>query len=386
MTGLHGGHARVRGNKDVPLRAEDVTVAELLKSAGYTTGLVGKWGLGETASSGAPNKKGFDFFYGFVNQTHAHNSYPTYLWRNDQKVTLKNVLPPDKPTKHGEGVSTEQVEFAPDLFVREAGEFIKQNKDKPFFLYFATTAPHANNEGKQKGMEVPSDEPYAGKDWPAMEKKRAALTTRLDDHVGKLLGLLDELKLADDTLVIFSSDNGPHSEGGSKSTFFKSSGPLRGQKRNLKEGGIRVPFIARWPGKIKAGTSEAVICFWDFLPTAAEIAGASDKLPKNIDGQSIVPALLGKEIKPPEYLYFEFHEKGFDQAIRFGDWKAIRVGFNQPIELYDLKTDLGETKNVGADHPDVIKRAEEIFGKARVDSADFPINKQIKKPAANDQQ
>jgi arylsulfatase A-like enzyme len=379
MTGYHGGHARVRGNKDVPLRPEDVTVAEVLKSVGYHTALVGKWGLGNANSTGVPNKQGFDTFYGYLNQTHAHNYYPEFLWRNEEKVSLKNKLPEGFKTKVGEGVSQVKEQYSHDLFTEEALQYLRsraQPKDQPFFLYLAFTLPHANNEGKQQGMEVPSDTPYSDKDWPQPAKNRAAMVTRLDDGVGKVLATLKELGLEENTLVVFASDNGPHNEGGSKAAFFHSSGTFKGVKRDLYEGGIRVPLIARWPGHIQPNTtSDFVIAFWDFLPTAGELAGATDKLPRDLDGQSIVPTLLGKSQSPHELLYFEFHERGFDQAVRFGDWKAIRIGFGKPLELYDLKGDSGETKNVAAEHPDLIQKAEQYLAQSRTENPDFPINK-----------
>jgi arylsulfatase A-like enzyme len=379
MTGLHGGHMRIRGNKKVPLRAEDFTAAELFKQTGYATALCGKWGLGQHDDEGAPNKHGFDFFFGYADQTHAHNYYSEYLWKNDQKVALPNVVPAAPNWKVGQGVASERKVWSHDLIEAEALKWIRANHQKPFFLYLAITLPHANNEGKQAGMEVPSTAAFAEKDWPAPEKGKAEMIRRMDEGVGAVMGLLKELNVDNNTLVIFASDNGPHNEGGVKSTFFQSSGPLRGTKRDLYEGGIRVPFIARWPGKVPAGvTSDVVTAFWDFLPTAADIAGATDRLPKDLDGRSILPTLLGKEQKPPAYLYFEFHERGFDQAVRFGDWKAVRLGFGQPIELYDLKSDLGETKNVAAARPDVVKQAEALMASARSDSADFPVDKRVR--------
>ncbi|HYE19196.1 MAG TPA: arylsulfatase [Tepidisphaeraceae bacterium] len=375
MTGLHGGHARIRGNKDVPLRAQDLTVAEVLKSAGYETALIGKWGLGEQGSGGEPSKKGFDYFFGFTNQTHAHNSWPEYLWRNAERVTLGNKLPAGAVTKHGEGVSEVKKEFANDLFVEDAVKYLGRRKQagKPFFLYFSPTAPHANNEGKQNGMEVTTDAPYTGEAWPQNERNKAALVTWLDSAVGKVLAALKENGLEENTLVVFTSDNGPHKEGGSDPAFFNASGPLRGIKRALYEGGIRVPYIVRWPGKVAAGKETGfVTAFWDFLPTAAELAGA--KKVDGMDGQSIVPTLLGKSQEPPAYLYFEFHERGFDQAIRQGDWKAVRHGRGTPIELYNLREDVGETKDVAGAHGEIVRRIEPLFTSARVDSAEFPVN------------
>jgi arylsulfatase A-like enzyme len=379
MTGLHGGHARIRGNKEVPLLPEDVTVAEIIKAAGYRTACIGKWGMGNAGTTGVPNKQGFDYFFGYLNQTHAHNYYPEYLHRNEEKITLKNKLPKDAKSKFGEGVSETQVEYSHDLFTVDALRYLgerAQNRQQPFFLYLAYTLPHANNEGKKTGMEVPSDAPYSDKDWPQPEKNRAAMVTLLDRDVGRIMGAVRQLGLDDNTLVIFTSDNGPHNEGGSKASSFQSSGPLRGTKRDLYDGGIRVPFIARWPGKIQPNTTtDFLTAFWDFPATAADLAGAKDKLLRNLDGQSILPTLVGREQPPPSHLYFEFHEKTFDQAVRFGDYKAIRLGYNQPLELYDLKTDLGEANDVAKDHPDVIQRAEKLLAQSRTDSADFPVHK-----------
>ena len=388
MTGLHGGHARIRGNKEVPLLPEDFTVAEILKPAGYHTACIGKWGMGNVGTTGVPNKQGFDYFFGYLNQTHAHNYYPEYLYRNGEKISLKNKLPKDAKTKFGEGVSETQVEYSHDLFTADALRYLGErarNRQQPFFLYLTYTLPHANNEGKQKGMEIPSDDPYSDKDWPGPEKKRAAMVTLLDRDVGKIMAALKELGLDDNTLVIFTSDNGPHNEGGSKANFFKSSGPLKGTKRDLYEGGIRVPFIARWPGRIKPNTAtDFVTAFWDFFPTAADLIGAVDKLPENLDGQSIVPTLLGKQQPPASHLYFEFHEKTFDQGVRLKDYKAIRLGYGQPLELYNLKDDLGEIRNIAKEHPDLIERAEKLMVQSRTDSADFPVHKgpRNRKPAA----
>ncbi len=354
MTGLHTGHAHVRGNALVPLRPEDRTVAELLKDAGYATGIVGKWGLGEPGTAGIPNRKGFDEWFGYLNQTHAHNYYPDYLWKNQEKYPLHH-------------------EYSQDLFTREALDFLRRHRSHPFFLYLAYTTPHANNELGQHGLEVPTDAPYSKEDWPQNEKNFAAMVTRLDADIGKVLALLKQLKLDRNTLVLFSSDNGPHREGGQDPTFFHSSGPLRGIKRDLYEGGIRVPTIARWPGRIKArSVSDHAGAFWDFLPTAAELAGVSP--PPGLDGISFLPALLGKPQRKHDYLYWEFHERGFSQAVRMGDWKAVRrTGLASPIELYDLTTDLGEQHDLAAEHPEIVQRAQGLLQSARIDSAEFPI-------------
>jgi arylsulfatase A-like enzyme len=369
MTGRHTGHATIRGNALVPLRPEDVTVAEVLKAAGYTTGLIGKWGLGEPGTTGIPNRKGFDYFYGYLNQVHAHNYYPDYLWKNQEKLELAG-------NEVKAGVATKRAQYSHDLFTREALAFLEQHQKEPFFLYLAYTIPHANNErGKAEGngMEVPSDEPYSNKRWPQVEKNYAAMITRLDADIGRLVRKLQELKIDEQTIVFFSSDNGPHKEGGADPAFFHSSGPLRGYKRNLYEGGIRVPMLVRWPGRIRAGAvSDQVWAFWDFLPTAAELAGA--KPPVGIDGLSVVPTLLGKgEQKQHAYFYWEFHERGFQQAVRLRDWKAVLPKLGGALELYDLTKDIGEQFNVAGQHADVVASIEELLKTARTDSAQFPI-------------
>ena len=371
MTGLHTGHALVRGNARVPMRPEDVTVAELLKQAGYATALIGKWGLGEEASTGIPTRQGFDTFFGYLNQHHAHNYYPAFLWRDEKKVQLKNVVPGSG--KYGKGVATEKVEYSHDLIATEALKWVEKNKDRPFFLYLAVTIPHANNQAGPRGMEVPSYEPYADKDWPDPQKGHAAMITRLDGDVGRLMALLKKLGIDENTLVIFTSDNGPHREGGARPEFFDSNGPLKGKKRDLYEGGIRVPGIARWPGHIAAGAvSGHPWAFWDFLPTACEIAGA--ETPKGIDGISFLPAMLGRKQRAHEFLYWEFHEgRSSSQAVRMGTWKGVRKTPSGPLELYDLPRDLGEENNVASEHPDVVKKIEAYLAVARTESKHWPL-------------
>jgi arylsulfatase A-like enzyme len=380
MTGKHIGHARVRGNagKNNPqaqsLRSTDVTVARLLKEAGYSTGLIGKWGLGDVGSApeGLPRRHGFDYFFGYLNQQHAHNYFPTFLWRNETKVELNNVVPAEEPS--GAGVATERREYAHDLLAAETLKFIRQCKDQPFFLYFAPTIPHANNEAKNKGMEVPDLGQYADLTWPEPQKAHAAMVSRLDRDAGRILDLLEELKIEDQTLVLFSSDNGPHREGGYDPGFNRSSGPLRGIKRDHYEGGIRVPMIARWPGKIPQGVvSDATWAFVDMLPTFAELGHAT--VPSGVDGTSVVPALLGKKQRHlnERFLYWEFHEGGFKQAARWKDWKAVRNGARQPLELYHLSTDLREQQNVAGRHPSIVRRFETFFKTARTDSPDWPV-------------
>ena len=363
MTGLHSGHCRVRGNARVPLQPEDVTVAEVLKSAGYATGIVGKWGLGEPDTLGIPTRQGFDEWFGYLNQGHAHNYYPDYLWRNEERVLIPGNQNGQKGT------------YSNDLIQEEALGFVRRHKDSPFFLYLTYTLPHANNElGAQtgNGMEVPSDEPYSKEDWPAPQKGHAAMITRLDRYVGEVLQLLKDLGIDERTIVFFASDNGTHKEGGADPAFFRSSGPLRGYKRDLYEGGIRVPMIVRWPGRIQPGrTSDLAWAFWDFLPTAAELAGIEP--PKGLDGISVLPELMGKAQEEHESLYWEFHERGFSQAVRMGRWKSVRKGSAQPMELYNLSEDLSEAKDVADRHPRVAARMKRIMDSSRTDSQDFPI-------------
>jgi len=377
MTGLHTGHCFIRGNAKTNLRPEDTTVAEVLKGAGYTTALVGKWGLGQEGSIGTPNKKGFDYFYGYLDQTHAHNSYPTFLVRNEQRVKLRNVVP--KEGKEGQGVATEKVDFSNDLMADEAVAFIERSKDMPFFLYYSPTTPHANNEAGT--IDVPDLGIYKDMDWPEAQKRHAAVITRMDEYVGRIMRKLKELGIDSNTIVFFTSDNGPHKEGGNKPDWSRSSGPLRGIKRDLYEGGIRVPMIVRWPGRIKPrSTSDQPWAFWDFLPTAAALAKTAP--PRNLDGISMLPAILGQEQKLHDYLYWEFHEGGFKQAIRMDNWKGVRLGTKEPIELYDLNADVGEKNNVAVEHLDIVKKIAPLFTTARTDSKEFPIKEPAKKAAA----
>ncbi len=365
MTGLHGGHARIRGNKnpEIPLEASDLTIGEALKKSGYRTGLFGKWGLGYTGTNGVPNKKGFDEFFGYHTQLQAHTYYPHQLYDNGRDFTIPNNW------------GTKRREWAPDLIRDRALKFLDGDRNRPFFLYMPSTIPHANNElGRDTGdgMEVPDWGEFAKQDWPNAEKGFAAMMTRLDRDVGRVLDKLRDTGADKDTVVIFTSDNGPHQEGGHSSKFFKSSGPLRGIKRDLYEGGIRVPFLVRWPGVIAPGsTSDQPIAFWDVLPTLAEIGGGI--VPPRLDGVSFAPALRGQSLPAGRVFYWEFHEGGFNRAVRFGDWKAIQFGQNGPIELYDLKTDVGEKNNAAEGHPDVIAAARKHFAAARVDSPHFPV-------------
>ena len=356
MTGQHTGHARIRGNGNKSegsvLQPNDVTVAKILKQSGYTTGLIGKWGLGNENTPGEPKRQGFDYSFGYLDQVHAHTYLTDHLFRNGERVAI-----PPKTYSH-------------DLFAQEALDFVKREHEKPFFLYLAFTIPHSK-------FDPPSDAPYANETWSQQDKNIAAMITRLDNDIGKLMALLKQLNLENDTIIFFSSDNGPREQG---AKLFHSSGPLRGIKRDLYDGGIRVPMIVRWPGQVKANaTSEQVWAFWDFLPTAAEIAGANP--PKNIDGISMLPALLGKPQKNHDLLYWEFFERGFQQAIRMGDWKAVQLTPGK-IELYNLKTDVGEQHDVADKNPDVIKKFQALFKTARTESKDWPVTTAKKKDSA----
>ncbi len=382
MTGLHTGHCLIRGNAKVALRPEDVTVAELLHNTGYRTGLIGKWGLGNENTTGVPPKQGFDIFLGYLDQTHAHDYYTSFLWRYDARTGF------DEKQLFPENEEGRKVIYSHDLFTTAATNFVRvskpdqQNSFRPFFLYLAYTIPHANNEETRRsgnGMEVPSDEPYSNEPWPQPEKNKAAMITRLDADVGKLLDTLKSLNIDEDTVVFFSSDNGPHKEGGGDPKFFDSSGPLRGIKRDLYEGGIRVPLIARWPGRIKSRqVNDQAWAFWDVLPTLTEIAGVTP--PTNIDGISMLPTLLGRpQTNHHDFLYWEFHERGFQQAARMGPWKALRLEVGGPLELYNLDRDIGEQHNVASEHPDVVAKFETYFKTARTDSEQWPIRPRSEK-------
>lgn len=356
MTGQHTGHTYVRGNAKVNLPDEQVTVAEVLKKAGYVTALIGKWGLGHEGSEGMPTRQGFDHFYGYLDQHHAHNYYPTFLIRGEKRVKLKNKVP--KEGQWGQGVATEKNEYTHDLMVKDTLEWVDKNHDKPFFLYLALTIPHANNEAGRKGMEVPDYGIYAEKDWPEPQKGQAAMITRMDRDLGKLFALLKKRGIDDDTIVFFTSDNGPHREGGNNPDFADSNGNLRGIKRALYEGGIRVPMIVRWPGRIRAGAvSDHPWVFYDVMPTLAELGGATQHLPKDVDGLSVVPALFEKPCKKHDYFYWVFFEQGSRRALLMGDYKLIEQGGRGgPLELYHLARDIGENENVVKQHPEMVKK------------------------------
>ena len=362
MTGLHMGHTSVRGNTGgIPLKDSDVTVAEVLKRAGYTTGGFGKWGLGDVDTPGVPEKQGFDEFFGYYHQVHAHDYWTEYLWHNSQKVPMT-----------GEKGSPERYTHY-RIFERMLN-FIRRNKDKPFFCYAPWTPPHGS-------YQIPESDPawrmYKDKSWGQRAKVVAAMDTMIDRNVGELFELLHKLKIDRRTIVFFCSDNGAANrfEG-----TLDSSGPLRGAKRSMYEGGIRVPLIARWPGKIKAGiVSEHVCYFADVMPTLAEIAGAVETVPGDIDGLSIVPTLTGQIPKQAKhrFLYWEWHlynwgkrqniPNGLMQAVRMGKWKAVRHASNVPFELYDLSKDIGEKDNLAAEHPEIVAEIEASIRRDRVE-------------------
>jgi len=362
MTGLHMGHTSVRGNTGgIALRDEDVTVAEVLKRSGYATGGYGKWGLGDVGTAGVPEKQGFDEFFGYYHQVHAHDYWTEYLWRNSRKVPMT-----------GEPGSMER--YTHNRIFEQTLNFIRENKDRPFFCYAPWTPPH----GK---YQIPESEPawamYKDKDWPKNAKVAAAMDTMLDRHVGELLGLLKELGLDERTIVFFCSDNGAAQR---FDGVLDSSGPLKGYKRSMYEGGIRVPLIARWPGKIKAGATSNLPCYFaDMMPTFVELARSRKYMPPNIDGISIVPTLTGreKEQKKHAFLYWELgrynwakrrnEPGGPAQAVRMGKFKAVRPKSSTPFELYDLSKDIGEQNNIAAEHPQIVARIDKWVKQNRVE-------------------
>jgi len=378
MTGLHTGHGWIRGNGDTPLREEDVTVAMLLRDAGYRTAIIGKWGLGTPGTSGQPNLKGFDYSFGFLDHRHAHRQYTDHLYRNAQRV------PAD--LAH---------DYVNDLFTQEAEAFIARPDPKPFFLYLNYTVPHAELRAPEDSMtlhrgrfaETPfvdarADARQAGattdgatlryRSQPTPRAAFAAMITRMDRDIARLTALLTDHEIDTRTLIMFISDNGPHREGGADPVFFKSAGGLRGLKRDLYEGGIRVPMIARWPGTIPAGRlSGHVWAHWDMLPTLTELAGA--KTPPGLDGVSMTRALEGRRQATHDFLYWEFHERGFQQAVRMGQWKAVRLAWTAPLELYDLSRDPHEERDVAAANPGVIAKIERYLRSARTESARWPV-------------
>ncbi|MBO9620333.1 MAG: arylsulfatase [Niabella sp.] len=387
LTGQHTGHTPIRGNIGVkpegqwPLPDSAITIAKLLKSAGYSTGCFGKWGLGYIGTTGDPNKQGFDQFYGYNCQTLAHDYFPDHLWNNAQRVTLTNTL-------------DEQTVYSAQLIHEQALQFIRQHRQEPFFLLLAYTLPHAAlqlpkddslyNYYKKVFDEKPVTVPdhWNGKGYQPQAYPHAAyaaMVGKLDVYVGQVKRQLKALGLDKNTIVLFASDNGPHKEGGNEPDFFNSNGGLRGIKRDLYEGGVRTPFIAWWPGTIKAGTqSSQVGAFWDLMPTFAALAGVA--APVKSDGISILPTLLGKGTQQQhDHLYWEFHEQGGKQAVLLKHWKGVRLNVsankNALIELCDLEKDPAETKNIAAQHPEIVKEMDRIMKQDHAETPDFPLIK-----------
>jgi len=389
MTGLHTGHTQVRGNKEIlpegqePLLGSVVTLAEMLQEAGYTTGGFGKWGLGFPGSEGDPMNQGFDVFYGFNCQRMGHHYYPHHLWDNDKKVILE------------ENAGTLTGTYAPTIIHEKTLAFIEDNKDRPFFCYVPSIIPHAElyapeeNMAKYRGKLNP-EKSYEGVDdgpkfrigpygsQPESHAAFAAMVDVLDRQVGEIRAKVEALGIAENTLIIFTSDNGPHMEGGADPEFFDSSGVLRGTKRDLYEGGIRVPMVAHWAGKISGGqTTDHISAFWDVYPTFAALAKSS--VPEGLDGRSFVPTLLGEgEQEQHDYLYWEFHERGGRVALRKGKWKAVRynvaIDDNAPLELYDLDVDPGEQNDLARTHPEIADELSKLIAQARVPSEEPKFN------------
>lgn len=395
LTGLHTGHTAVRGNKEYepegqhPLPDSAITIAEVMKAAGYATGCFGKWGLGFVGSPGDPLRQGFDRFFGYNCQRQSHNYFPDHLWDNDNLLPLPNTR-------------EDQEVYAADLIQTKALAFIHENRltgknqRQPFFLYLAYTLPHAALQTPKTDSffvryqrafaEQPNTIPswngrgYQPQAYP--HAAYAAMVSRLDAYVGQVLAALQQAGIDNNTLVLFSSDNGPHHEGGNDPSFFGSSAGSRGMKRDLYEGGIRTPLIARWPGKIgAAGITDVVAAAWDLMPTLSAIALTDSPTPAT-DGISLLPALSGKKIRSNRYFYWEFHEEGGKQALRKGKWKALRLKVNAPrnteMELYDLLNDPGETVNLARRHPVVLKKLTKQMDKAHLPNPDFPLGPEPK--------
>ncbi|MEL6695933.1 MAG: arylsulfatase [Bacteroidota bacterium] len=391
MTGMHSGHGKVRGNYEtgpfgfggeLALESHDQTIAEILSEAGYRTGLVGKWGLGMNGTSGEPTQKGFDYYFGFLNQAHAHWQYPEYLFRNGEKV----FIPENREGK--------RENYTNDMFTEEAIEFIQKKDDNPFFLYLAYTTPHAEllvpedsifNLYKGKFDEKPFVKnkqggnkdgfgTYASQDYP--KAAYATMVHRIDMDVKKILDQLKAMGIDENTVVMFSSDNGPHKEGGAHPSYFDSNGPLRGMKRDLYEGGIRVPLIVRWPQTIAKGTkTDHISGFWDVLPTLAEVANIDVKNIE-VDGISFYPTLVGQPQDQMDhaYMYWEFHEDKYShQAIRKEKWKAVRLDPNGAVELYNLETDLAEAHNVADQYPNIADEMGDLMDDARTPHPVWPL-------------
>ena len=392
MTGLHMGHAFVRGNLQnsegegqIALPEGTRTIARVLQSAGYKTGMFGKWGLGNPGTTGDPLKQGWDTYFGYTDQVRAHNFYPDFLLKDGDKVLLDNEVKWLPKTHWSKGIgsySTKQNVYSHDLIVDEALKFVKQNKENPFFLYLPVTLPHDNGEAPVLYNEVPNFGQYEKmKDWTINTKGYAEMVTRLDKTVGQVLGLLKELKIDENTLVLFTSDNGPYNPNRPQkdrlyTNFFDSNGIYRGFKRDYYEGGIRIPFLAHWPGKIKGGTvTDHISAHYDFFATACEVSGV--EVPSDIDGISYLPTLLGKsKQKEHNYLYWE-GGSGLAFAIRKGKWKGVmpdtKKTKNPKLEIYDLENDPSEEKNIASKHPELQKELMKLIRQAHVPSKEFPL-------------
>ncbi len=384
LTGQHVGQTWVRGNlrrgmdpAAVALRDEDVTLAEILQDAGYTTGHIGKWGLGEAegpGQSGLPRRQGFDYFWGYLNHWHAHNSWPTFIWRNEARVPLRNMVPDEDA--RGAGAATVKVDFIPRLSDEEAINFIQEQAatPDPFFLYLAVTPPHVNNERRPMGLEIENEDAFADQPWPAAPRAWAELIQIVDRTVGQVVDVLAATGQTENTLILFTSDNGPHQENGGNPAFFNSAGGLRGFKRQVYEGGIRVPAIAVWPGRIPAQTtSNLVWSFEDILPTLAAAAGSAEGIPAHVTGLNLLPAWAGGSVPATtdRFLYWEFHERGYVQASRRGDWKAVRPQLGASLELYHLSDDPAESRNLAPQHPEVVAAFEHYFATARLENPNW---------------
>jgi arylsulfatase A-like enzyme len=383
LTGLHTGHGRIRGNGPAAcLTSTDVTLASILKASGYRTGLIGKWGLGGRGTQGAPWLQGFFEFVGCLDEVRAQDYFAPSVDRYDGNSGYEGpvAFPANEEDKRGV--------YLPDIYTTAAVNFISINKPdqfnryRPFFLCVVYPLPAANTDRQGNGMEVPNDEPYGSKPWPQPEKNKAAMITRLDADIGRILDKLRETGQETNTVILFTSDNGPHSEGGVQAKFLHSAGAFRGIKRDLYEGGIRVPLIARWPTAIPAGrVSSEPWASWDILPTIEGIASATATT--NIDGISYLSELTGAaQTNRHEFFYWESHEDGFQQAVRMGDWKAVRPQAKLPLELYNLAKDPGESTNVAAANPQIVARIEKYLKTARTDSPAWPVSRSYRKPEA----
>lgn len=368
LIGKHTGHSPIRANREIgaegqmPLPAGTFTVAQLLKRSGYATACVGKWGMGMFDTTGSPLKLGFDHFFGYNCQRHAHSYFPTYLYRDDQRFDLPGN---DGNTKvEGQGAV-----YAQDLIAAETLKFIREHDAQPFFLYYSITLPHGTFQINDQGF-------YRDRPWTEQEKNYAAMVTRLDTDVGRILALLKELRLDDKTLVMLAGDNGssfpPNSPLGKR--FNQAANGLRGYKRELYEGGLRQAAIARWPGVVPAGrVSEEPWAFWDFLPTCAELSGAKIPDGAHLDGLSLVSFLKGGPAPKRECFYWELHEGASLQAVRWGDWKGVRNGPSKPIEIYDLASDPAESKDLATQRPELVAKAQELMKLSRVDDPNWPL-------------